>query len=158
MRLRHPLPLLASLAFLAALAGGPVFAQSHDPLFTATRAQLDVVKIVLHQQDDWNKGDLDAYLAEYKDAPDTQAVLATLVRGFDNIRAAYRLNFPSKESMGVIEDSEVEVRELGPTFALATGKYHLSRSRKAGGDANGVFTELFEKTSSGWKIVFSAST
>jgi ketosteroid isomerase-like protein len=133
-------------------------AQSPDPLFTATRQQLDVVKIVLAQRDAWNKGDLDGYLSHYKNAPDTQAVLATLVRGFDNIRAAYRLNFPNKDSMGSIEDSEVEVRALGDAFALATGKYHLSRSRKAGGDVDGTFTELFEKTSAGWQIIFSQST
>ncbi|HEY5381593.1 MAG TPA: DUF4440 domain-containing protein [Acidobacteriaceae bacterium] len=133
-------------------------AQSHDPLFTATRQQLDVVKIVLAQRDAWNKGDLDGYLSHYKNAPDTQAVLATLVRGVDNIKAAYRLNFPNKESMGSIEDSAVEVRALGDDFALATGKYHLTRSRKAGGDVDGTFTELFEKTPAGWQIIFSQST
>lgn len=133
-------------------------AQNSDPLFTATRQQLDVVKIILRQRDAWNNGNLDAYLSEYKDAPDTQAVLATLVRGLENIRAAYRANFPNKEAMGTLDDSEVEVRALGANYALATGKYHLTRSRKAGGDAAGVFTELFEKTPAGWKVIFSAST
>jgi len=139
-------------------APGGALAQSRDPLFTATRQQLDVVKIVLAQRDAWNKGDLDGYLSHYKNAPDTQAVLATLVRGVDNIKAAYRLNFPNKESMGAIEDSAVEVRALGDDFALATGKYHLTRSRKAGGDVDGTFMELFEKTSAGWQIIFSQST
>jgi ketosteroid isomerase-like protein len=133
-------------------------AQNPDPLFTASREQLDVVKIVLQQQDAWNKGDLDAYLSHYKDAQDTQAILATLVRGIDNIRAAYKSNFPNKDSMGAIEDSEVEARSMGDNFALATGKYHLSRSRKAGGDVSGTFTEVFEKTPTGWKIIFSEST
>ncbi|HVG27782.1 MAG TPA: hypothetical protein VM865_09265 [Acidobacteriaceae bacterium] len=135
-----------------------VSAQSKDPLFTATRQQLDVVKIVLAQQDAWNKGNLEDYLSHYKNAPDTQAVLASLVRGFDNIRNAYRLNFPNRDAMGTIEDSEVEVRELGETYALATGKYHLTRSRKAGGTVDGTFTELFEKTPTGWQIIFSEST
>jgi ketosteroid isomerase-like protein len=148
----------ALAACALASAPGCARAQANDPLFTATRQQLDVVKIVLAQRDAWNEGKLDAYLSHYKNAPDTQAVLATLVRGVDNIRAAYRLNFPNKESMGSIEDSEVEVRALGPDFALATGKYHLTRSRKAGGDADGVFTELFEKGPAGWQIILSEST
>jgi uncharacterized protein (TIGR02246 family) len=134
------------------------FAQSPDPLFTATRQQLDVVKVVIAQQDAWNKGDLDAYLSHYKDAPDTQAVLANLVRGFDNIRSAYHLNFPNKDSMGSLEDSEVEVRALGDNFALATGKYHLTRTRKSGGAVEGTFTELFEKTAAGWQVIFSQNT
>jgi ketosteroid isomerase-like protein len=153
---------LASLVLAAsifAVTPLPTSAQQQpNPLFTATRQQLDVVKIILAQQDAWNKGDLDAYLSHYKNAPDTQAVLATLVRGFDNIRSAYRLNFPNKDTMGAIEDSEVEVRALGDNFALATGKYQLSRSRKSGGDISGTFTELFEKTPAGWQIIFSQST
>lgn len=150
-------PVLFSLCAIAAFSIS-VAAQSPNPLFTATRQQLDVVKVILAQRDAWNKGDLDAYLSHYKNAPDTQAVLASLVRGIDNIRAAYRLNFPNKESMGTIEDSEVGVRALGDNFALATGKYHLNRSRKAGGDVDGTFTELFEKTPAGWQIIFSQST
>lgn len=155
MRFRRLILVTSALVLCAAAAAS---AQSGDPLFTASREQLDVVKIVLQQQDAWNKGDLDAYLSHYKDGQDTQAVLATLVRGIDNIRNAYKANFPSKDSMGAIEDSEVEVRALGETYALATGKYHLSRSRKLGGDVNGTFTEVFEKTQAGWKIIFSEST
>jgi ketosteroid isomerase-like protein len=147
---------------LLALAGlaMPVCAaaQNSDPLFTATRQQLDVVKVVIAQQDAWNKGDLDGYISHYKDAPDTQAVLANLVRGLENIRAAFHLNFPNKESMGNIDDSDVQVRALGENFALATGRYHLTRSKKGGGPIDGTFSELFEKTPAGWQIIFSEST
>jgi ketosteroid isomerase-like protein len=155
VRLRRLVSITFALVFCAAIGAA---AQNSDPLFTASRQQLDVAKIVLRQQDAWNKGDLDAYLSYYKDAQDTQAVLATLVRGIDNIRSAYKANFPNRDSMGAIEDSEVGVRPLGDNFALATGKYHLSRSRKAGGDVSGTFTEVFEKTAAGWKIIFSEST
>ena len=146
------------LLAVAALIVPACAAQSSDPLFTATREQLDVVKIILAQQEAWNKGDLDGYLSHYKNAPDTQAVLANLVRGLDNIRAAYRQNFPNKDAMGTIEDTDVGVRELGDHFALATGRYHLTRSKKAGGPAEGTFSELFEKTAAGWQIIFSEST
>lgn len=149
---------IAMAGLLGAVLCAPAVSQSSDPLFTATRQQLDVVKIILAQQNAWNKGDLDGYLSHYKDAPDTQAVLANLVRGIDAVRAAYRQNFPNKDSMGEIEDSEIEVRALGDTYALATGRYRLNRSKKSGGSAEGTFTELFEKTSNGWQIIFSQST
>ena len=139
-------------------ATAPAVSQKEDPLFTASRQQLDVVKIILAQQAAWNKGDLDGYLSRYKDAPDTQAVLANLVRGIDNIRAAYRQNFPNKDSMGEIEDSDIEVKVLGDDYALATGKYHLNRPKKSGGPVEGSFMELFEKTPAGWQIIFSQST
>lgn len=153
MGFRQVLVGLAALALPVCVAG-----QNSDPLFTATRQQLDVAKIILAQRDAWNKGDLDAYLSFYKNAPDTEAVLANLVRGVENIRAAYKQNFPSKDSMGNIEDSDVEVRALGDNFALASGRYHLMRSKKAGGPVEGTFSELFEKTSAGWQIIFSEST
>jgi ketosteroid isomerase-like protein len=148
--------LCAALLFLCALT--PISAQQPDQLYTASKLQLDVTKIILEQQASWNTGDLDRYVSFYKDAPDTEAILSGPIRGVSAIRNAYHLNFPSRDAMGAIEDSEVAVRALGDNFALATGKYHLMRSKKAGGDAIGTFTQIFEKTSAGWQIIFSENT
>ena len=159
MPLRRLVPIVLTAALCAVFfVTVPAVSQKEDPLFTASRQQLDVVKIILAQQNAWNKGDLDAYLSHYKDAPDTQAVLANLVRGIDNIRSAYKQNFPSKDSMGAIEDTDIEVKVLGDSYALATGKYHLNRPKKSGGAIEGTFMELFEKTPAGWQIIFSQST
>jgi uncharacterized protein (TIGR02246 family) len=159
MQARHLVPVALAVALFAVAFGtASAVSQKEDPLFTATRQQLDVVKIILAQQNAWNKGDLDAYLSHYKDAQDTQAVLANLVRGVDNIRSAYKQNFPSKDSMGTIEDTDIEVKALGDNYALATGKYHLNRPKKSGGAVEGTFMELFEKTQAGWQIIFSQST
>lgn len=156
---RRLVPVALAVSFCAVFfVTAPAASQKEDPLFTATRQQLDVVKIILAQQNAWNKGDLDAYLSHYKDAPDTQAVLANLVRGIDNIRGAYKQNFPSKDSMGAIEDTDIEVKALGDNYALATGKYHLNRPKKSGGPIEGTFMELFEKTQAGWQIIFSQSS
>lgn len=129
-----------------------------DTLYTATHNQLQVVKVVLAQQAAWNKGDLPAFLAFYKDAPDTQVILGAPAKGTETIRNAFRLNYPNKDAMGLIEYSDVEARELGENFCLATGKYHLERSKKAGGSADGTFTEIMEKTDKGWQVIFSETT
>ncbi len=152
--------LLCSLfaTFTLALSVVTLVAQTPAQLYTASREQLDVTKIVLAQEKAWNSGDLDGYLAYFRDAKDTEAVLNGPVRGLEGIRSAYHLNFPNKEAMGQLEQSEVDVRELGPDFALATGKYRLVRSRKSGGEAQGTFTEIFQKTADGWKLVFSQNT
>ena len=78
----------------------PAVSQNPDPLFTATRQQLDVVKIILAQQNAWNKGDLDGYLSHYKDAPDTQAVLANLVRGSTTSARRTSRTFPTRTAWG----------------------------------------------------------
>lgn len=132
--------------------------QSKDKLYTATHEQLAVVKIVLAQESAWNRGDLEGFLSEFKDAPDTQAVLGNRAVGMTEIRNAFRNNYPNRESMGLLAYSDVEARELGENFALATGKYHLDRSKKYGGSAEGTFTEVLEKTPKGWQVIFDETT
>jgi hypothetical protein len=132
--------------------------QPKDKLYTATHEQLAVVRIVLAQEASWNRGDLDGFLTAFKDAPDTQAVLGARARGLAEIRSAFHTNYPSRESMGSIAYSDVEARELGENFTLATGKYHLDRSKKNGGPADGTFTEVMEKTPQGWQIIFAETT
>ena len=144
--------------FVLTPACGSVVAQQPDQLYTASKLQLDVTKVILAQQAAWNTGDLDRYVSFYKDAPDTEAILAGPTLGLSAIRTAYHTNFPNRDAIGAIENSEVVVRALGNNFALATGKYHLMRSKKAGGDALGTFTQIFEKTDDGWKIIFSENT
>jgi ketosteroid isomerase-like protein len=152
---RHRFIAAAFGALLLACTGLP--AQSNDALFTASKQQLAVVKVVLAQQNEWNAGDLDSYLAHFKEAPDTEIMLGAPVRGMSNIRAAFRTLYPNRESMGQLENSEVEVRELGENFALATGNYRLERSHKGGGELRGTFSELFEKTPKGWQVIFAES-
>lgn len=141
---------------VACIAAGTQ-AQS-DKLYTASHNQLEVVKVVLAQEAAWNRGDMDSFLSRYKDDPDTQVILGSQARGLATIRNAFRLNFPNKESMGAIEYSGVEARELSENICLATGNYHLERSRKAGGSVDGTFTEVMQKTDKGWQIIFAVTT
>jgi ketosteroid isomerase-like protein len=133
-------------------------AQSGDQMYTATRQQLDSIKVVLAQQSAWNRGDLDAYLGYYRDAPDTEAILAAPVRGLPNIRGAFRANFASHEAMGSLEYSQVEAREMGTDYTLVQGHYRIERARKAGGDIEGTFTDILQKTPQGWRLIFSQAT
>jgi uncharacterized protein (TIGR02246 family) len=152
-------PGIAILLYCALLCGAaPARAQKQDKLYTASHQQLEAVKIVLAQESAWNSGDLDRFLAHFKDDPETQVVLGTSSRGLANIRSAFKTNYPNRETMGTLDYSEVEARELGENYALATGKYHLERSKKAGGPADGTFTEIMEKTPKGWMIIFSETT
>src|SRR5580698_548015 len=42
-----------------------------NPLHTASRTELDIVKVVLAQEKAWNAGDIDGYAKGYKDSRDT---------------------------------------------------------------------------------------
>ena len=60
--------------------------------------------------------------------------------------------------MGALTFSELEVHPITDTLAVCIGKYHLERSKKDGGPADGLFSLVMEKTPDGWKIVLDHTT
>jgi ketosteroid isomerase-like protein len=53
----------------------------------------------------------------------------------------------------MLEFSDLSIRMLGTNYAVATGKYHLTRTAAGGGDASGIFSLVWEKSADGWKII-----
>jgi ketosteroid isomerase-like protein len=143
---------------LLGAVGARAQAPGDDPLHTATRQELDVIKVVLAQEKAWNAGDLDGYMKGYKDSPETLFISREVAKGFAEILAEYRQDYPSGASMGTLGYSELEVHALSETFAVCIGKYHLERSKKQGGSADGLFSLVLEKTDAGWKIVVDHTT
>ena len=64
--------------------------------------------------------------------------------GVEAILARYRRAYPTREAMGKLTFSEIEVRPLADGVALATGKFTLKRSTAGGGDASGRFTLILQ--------------
>jgi ketosteroid isomerase-like protein len=152
---------LRSAAFLLALVAPALVsavAQDPNPLHTASRQELDVIKVLLAQESAWNRGDLTAFASGYKDAPDTLFITHQVSRGFAGMLDEYKHDYPTRAAMGTLAFSELEVRPLDENFAVVLGKYHLDRGKKEGGPAEGIFTLVFEKTDKGWKIIIDHTT
>ncbi len=133
---------------------GPLGAQKGDGLTLMSHDSLELVKVLTAQERDWNNGDLQAFLAGYKHAPETTFVGLQVQHGWDQTAAHYKASYPNKEAMGTLSFSDLEPRLLDEHFAVLTGKFNLERGRKFGGNASGVFSLVFEKTAdAGWKIV-----
>jgi len=118
-------------------------------------AQSDAIRAVLEQsQKVWNRGDLAAFAAFYEDSPDTTFVGKEVVRGgVQAILARYRKAYPTRERMGTLHFSNIDVRMLTPRLALVIGEFHLTRTQAGGGDASGRYTLILRKTHAGWKII-----
>ena len=71
---------------------------------------------------------------------------------FEAIKAMYASRFGGRTSMGRLSFSLEEVRPLGTGFALAIGRYEVSRAGLPT-PASGIFTLVFHQTQAGWKIV-----
>ena len=118
-------------------------------------AQSDEVRAVLtHSEEAWNRGDLAEFASYYDDSPETTFVGREVVKGgVQAILTRYRKVYPTREAMGTLAFSNIEVRTLAPGVALVTGEFHLERGVAGGGNAAGRYTLILRKTPSGWKII-----
>lgn len=154
---RSILRLAALSACFLLLPAAP--AQKLDPqLHTANPTELACVKVLLAQERAWNAGDIDGFAKGYKDSPDTLFISREISRGYEGMRANYHREYPNRATMGTLSFTELEVHPLDERFAVVLGHYHLDRGKKEGGNADGLFSLVFEKTADGWKIVVDHTT
>jgi uncharacterized protein (TIGR02246 family) len=114
----------------------------------------EIERVLKDSEAAWNRGDLAAFASYYEDSPETTFIGREVVRGgVQAILARYRRAYPTREAMGTLAFSEIEIRPLADGVALATGKFTLQRSAAGGGDASGRFTLILKRTPEGWKII-----
>jgi uncharacterized protein (TIGR02246 family) len=129
------------------------------PVAAAAQNDAAAIKAVMQKSaDDWNHGDMVEFATSYKNSPDILFIGKTISRGYNQMVAAYAHNYPTKEKMGTLSFSQLEVQPLDERFATVTGHFHLERTAAGGGNADGYYLLVFEKTKDGWKIVRDDST
>jgi ketosteroid isomerase-like protein len=124
-----------------------------------TSASAQAIRAVLDKQVvDWNRGDLEAFATGYKNSPDILFMGSRISRGYAQMLDTYRKGYSTKEKMGTLSFTALDVQSLDEHFATVTGNFHLERTPAGGGNADGYFLLVFEKTPDGWKIVRDATT
>ena len=131
------------------LVGIPMWASARTPKDVKTKA---AIRAVLEgQAAAWNRGDIEGYMDGYDRSPDTVFVSGDHInRGWQTVLDRYKKNYDSREKMGFLTFSDIEINILGKEAAVVLGRWHLKR---ANDEPHGMFTLLFRKTKSGWKIV-----
>lgn len=101
----------------------------------------------------WNRGDIDAFMTAYERSPDTTFVSGdSVTRGWQLVLDRYKRAYGSREKMGTLAFSELEVKSLGGDAALILGRFQLQRPSL--GDApRGRFTLLLRRRAAGWLII-----
>ena len=122
------------------------------PLLAAT-PEGDIRTVLEDQTAAWNRGDIPAFMSGYLESESTTFISDSVTRGHAKVLARYLQRYPTREKMGTLHFSGIEVKLLGPGYASVIGRFHLPRAAEAGGDATGLFTLLFQKTPTGWKII-----
>ena len=104
----------------------------------------------------WNRGDLEGYMDGYDRSPNTEFVGGdNITRGWQQVLDQYKKRYNSREKMGVLTFSELEITVLSKDAALVLGRWRLKR---ANDEPHGTFSLLFRKTKAGWRIVHDHSS
>jgi ketosteroid isomerase-like protein len=141
---------LMLIAAFAATAG--TFAQSKPKAGseTAIRAVLDA------QVAAWNRGDIESYMNGYDRSPNTEFVGAdSITRGWQDVLDRYKKRYDTRDKMGTLAFSDLEITMLSNDAALVLGRWRLKR---ANDEPHGTFTLLFRKRKAGWRIVHDHSS
>ena len=155
--------LLACLFIFAFLLPGVVIASARaqaaqDQLRTLSHDELAIVKVLNAHEAAWNRGDIDSFATGYKNSDDIIFIGSHVSHGYAQMLSDYKRNYPSKDAMGTLSFSDLEPHLLDEKYAVVIGHYHLDRSKKAGGNADGNFSLDLEKTEAGWKIIGDHTT
>jgi L-asparaginase / beta-aspartyl-peptidase len=143
------------MVFPAALLGLLAWAvQARQPSAAPDERSNDlaaITKILEAQQNNWNQGNVDAFLEGYWHSPDlTFSGSGGIARGWDGVLARYKKNYPDRAAMGQLDFSGLEFHFLGRDAALVLGHWHLSRAQ---GDIGGVFSLVWQRFPEGWRII-----
>jgi ketosteroid isomerase-like protein len=120
----------------------------------ATSAAAPAIFAMMNKSaDDWNRGDLNSFATCYKNSPDILFIGKKISRGYAQMLERYRTTYPTQDAMGKLTFTQLEAQPLDPRFETVTGHFHLERTKAGGGNADGYFLLVVEKTAAGWKIV-----
>lgn len=143
---------LALFAGLVALAGCRIVP---DPNVNTPEQDVEaVIAVLVRQQDAWNAGDIEAFVAEgYWNSPQLTFLSGgDWNRGYDETLARFRARYGEDTAgMGTLTFSDLEAELLGPSAALARGRWHLAYEESD--DLGGLFTLVLRRTQDGWRIV-----
>ena len=130
------------------LVSGTLRAQSQN-------AEKQIIQSMNEAANQWNKGDLDGYMALY----DTTATMMlpkgrTKVNGIRDLYEKYY--FENGKPKQMLAYDTYEFTPLGKDYALLTGRFILQANDKMK-ERTGTFSLVFVHTANGWKILHDHS-
>ena len=136
--------LLLPITFMAVKGQTPAKPKEAKAI-AAIRAVLDA------QRDAWTRGDIEGFMDGYERSEQTVFVSGdNVTHGWQTVLDRYKKNYNTREKMGTLTFSDLEITLPGKESAVVLGRWHLKR---ASDEPHGRFTLIFRKTKQGWKII-----
>ncbi len=125
---------------------GFAFAQSKDE-----KAKMAIQKVMDEQIIAWNKGDVEGFMQGYWKSEELIFVSGDNVRrGWQTVTDNYKKSYNTREKMGVLSFTGLEITILGKDSAKVLGSWKVEHKPK---DDQGKFTLIFRKFKEGWRII-----
>jgi len=145
MRNSNSTPILLFQMFCILLFSTSVLAQDSNKDFE------QIKKILFQQEEDWNRGDIDAFMKAYWKSEDLQFGGANgITKGWKQTLENYKRGYPDKETMGKLSFHIKDMTQQSKEVVSLTGSWDLERINDSPG---GHFLLIWRKIKGEWKIV-----
>src|SRR5262245_9092005 len=111
----------------------------------------EIGRILKEQATAWNRGDIDACMEQYWKSDElTFRSGGQTTRGWKSTKENYQRRYPTREKMGQLTFSQLEITPLGDAAALVLGRWRLKREESP---VSGNFSLVCRKIDDQWVIV-----
>ena len=110
----------------------------------------EIVGVMNAQSAAWNRGDIEGFMQGYWNSEKLVFVSSRVTRGWQPTLENYKRGYPTREAMGTLTFSDLEVNVLSKDAAVVLGSWSLQR---ANDNPKGKFTLIFRRMKEGWRIV-----
>lgn len=115
-----------------------------------SKAQTAIRKVMDDQAAAWNRGDIEGFMQGYWKSEKLTFVSSRVTRGWQQTLENYKRSYDTREKIGTLTFSDLEITLLSKDAALVLGSWSLKRTNDAPG---GKFTLIFRKFKEGWRVV-----
>ncbi len=125
-------------------------------LFSQTKTNFEKEKIAIEsilflQTENWNDGNIDLYMNYYWNSDSLVFTSGGKIRrGFEETKNSYKKNYNTKDKMGNLTFSNLEIYFTSETSAYVIGNWFLERKENSVG---GIFSLVLKKFETNWKII-----
>jgi ketosteroid isomerase-like protein len=111
-----------------------------------------ILKTLTDQQEAWNRGNLEAFMAGYWKSDSLQFIGSRGINfGWQTTLDNYRKGYPDTVAMGKLRFEILRINPISADAAWLTGKFYLERTM---GNASGIFTLVLRKVKNKWLVVY----
>ena len=112
---------------------------------------ISIVTKLLKQQDDWNTGDLDAFMEAYLNTENLVfSGSSGPIYGWKATRDRYKKSYSTRQLMGTLDFEILNIISLSDSVAQLQGSFYLKRKME---DSRGFFTLTWLKIEDQWFII-----